>query len=140
MRNKKEVNSKLDLLEAWLADKYLIMEYSIDAHNEIKNMLKGDIDDDVIISKYTEITEDIFSKKPETLSKRNTAYYIWGHLKNIVTKEEKKKMFALLDISDKAGGSLREAKIEFYKLAVKYEISTLLRSNYFRDVKGASIT
>ncbi len=131
---KQKLKNKIDIIEVWFKDKFLVMEYSFDAYDKLKKLLKSDTEEKELIKIYTEDTEKLFSGEPEPLSRRNTAYYIWGHLKNTVSRNEKKRMFGLLEKLDGDPEDFQDIKREFHKMIVKYKVDYLLKSSYFDEI------
>ena len=136
--NKTKPKTKLDVVETWFADKYLIMEYSFEIHEKLRKLLKSNVSETEMVKSYNEETEKLFAGDPEPLSRRNTAYYIWGHLKNLVERGEKKKMFGLLENLDYEESGFSDIKREFQKLILKYDVPNLLKSSYFRETIKSS--
>ena len=130
-KTKTKAKTKLDVAETWFADKYLIMEYSFEVHDKLRKLLKSDASEKEMVKTYNEETEKLFSGEPEPLSRRNTAYYIWGHLKNLVNRGEKKRIFGLLENLDYEDTGFADIKSEFHKLILKYDVPNLLKSSYF---------
>ncbi|MCH8273084.1 MAG: DUF1722 domain-containing protein, partial [Candidatus Marinimicrobia bacterium] len=90
------------------------------------------------VKMYNEETEKLFAGDPEPLSRRNTAYYIWGHLKNLVERGEKKRIFGLLENLDYEDSGFSDIKREFHMLILKYNVPNLLKSSYFRETISSS--
>lgn len=130
---KAKAKTKLDVVETWFVDKYLIMEYSFEVHDKIRKLLKSDVSETEMVKTYNEETEKLFAGDPEPLSRRNTAYYIWGHLKNLVDRSEKKRIFGLLENLDYENSGFSDIKDEFHKLILKYDVPNLLNSSYFKE-------
>ena len=137
MSNAKKITNKLDVLECWFKDRFLIMEYSFEVHDKLKNLIKSDTPEDEMVNIYVEETEKLFSGEPEPLSRRNTAYYIWGHLKNVVSRNEKKRIFGLLENLDGDAEDFTDIKSEFHKLILKYDVDNLLKSSYFDGIDSS---
>lgn len=130
---KAKAKTKLDVVETWLVDKYLIMEYSFEIHDKLRKLMKSDVSEKELVKTYNEETEKLFAGDPEPLSRRNTAYYIWGHLKNLVEMAEKKRIFGLLENLDYEDSGFADIKSEFHKLILKYDVPNLLKSSYFKE-------
>ena len=139
MSNAKKITNKLDVLESWYKDRFQIMEYSFEVYDKLKNLLKSDTPEDEMVKIYVDETEKLFSGEPEPLSRRNTAYYIWGHLKNIVSRNEKKRIFGLLDNLDGDREDFTDIKSEFHKLILKYDVDNLLKSSYFDGIESSDL-
>lgn len=137
MSNAKKITTKLDVLECWFKDRFQIMEYSFEVHDKLKNLIKSDTPEDEMVKIYVEETEKLFSGDPEPLSRRNTAYYIWGHLKNVVSRNEKKRIFGLLENLDGDAENFSDIKSEFRKLILKYDVENLLESSYFDGISSS---
>ena len=129
---KTKAKTKLDVAESWFADRYLIMEYSFEVHDNLRKLMKSDVSEKEMVKTYNEETKKLFAGEPEPLSRRNTAYYIWGHLKNLVDRGEKKRIFGLLENLDYEDTGFDDIKSEFHKLILKYKVPNLLKSSYFR--------
>jgi len=110
------------------------MEYSFEVHDRLIKLIKSDSPEKEIVATYVKDVKELFAGEPEPLSRRNTAYYIWGHLKNVVTKDEKKRIFTLLEHLDGNGEGLQFIKREFHDLMNKYDVTNLSDSNYFQDM------
>ena len=139
MSNTKKITNKLDVLESWYKDRFQIMEYSFEVYDKLKNLLKSDTPEDEMVKIYVDETEKLFSGEPEPLSRRNTAYYIWGHLKNIVSRNEKKRIFGLLENLDGDREDFTDIKSEFHKLILKYDVENLLKSSYFDGIESSDL-
>jgi len=126
-----KAKTKLDVVETWSKDKFLIMEYSFEIHDKLKQLLKSDVSEKEMVKTYNEETEKLFAGEQEPLSRRNAAYYVWGHLKNVVDRSEKKRIFGLLENLDQEDSGFSDIKQEFYNLILKYDVNNLLRSSYF---------
>jgi len=136
--SKAKAKTKLDVIETWLVDKYLIMEYSFEVHDKLRKLMKSDVSESELVKMYNEETEKLFASDPEPLSRRNTAYYIWGHLKNLVGRSEKKRIFGLLENLDYEESGFSDIKSEFHQLILKYDVPNLLKSSYFRETISSS--
>ena len=139
MSNAKKITNKLDVLESWYKDRFQIMEYSFEVHDKLRNLIKSDTPEEEMIKVYVDETKKLFSGDPEPLSRRNTAYYIWGHLKNIVSRNEKKRIFGLLDNLDGDREDFTDIKSEFHKLILKYDVDNLLKSSYFDGIESSDL-
>jgi len=128
---KSKAKTKLDVAESWFVDKYLIMEYSFEVHDKLRKLLKSDVSEKEMVKTYYDETKKLFAGEPEPLSRRNTAYYIWGHLKNLVNRGEKKRMFGLLENLDYEDTGFDDIKEQFHSLILKYDVPNLLKSSYF---------
>ena len=135
---KAKAKTKLDVVETWFVDKYLIMEYSFEVHDKLRKLMKSDVSETEMVKMYNEETEKLFAGVPEPLSRRNTAYYIWGHLKNLVERGEKKRIFGLLENLDYEDSGFSDIKREFHMLILKYNVPNLLKSSYFRETISSS--
>ena len=40
---KAKAKTKLDVVETWFVDKYLIMEYSFEVHDKLRKLMKSDV-------------------------------------------------------------------------------------------------
>ena len=135
---KAKAKTKLDVAETWFVDRYLIMEYSFEVHDKLRKLMKSDVSETELVKTYNEETRKLFAGDPEPLSRRNTAYYIWGHLKNLVDKGEKKRIFGLLENLDYEETGFADIKIEFHNLILKYKVPNLLKSSYFKKTLNSS--
>lgn len=129
-----KIKTKLDVYESWFKERFKIMEYSFEVHDRLVKLIKSDTPDKEIVATYVKDVTELFAGDPEPLSRRNTAYYIWGHLKNVVSKNEKKRIFSLLEHIDGNGDGLLFLKKEFHDLMNKYDVKNLSGSNYFQDM------
>ena len=139
MSNAKKITNKLDVLESWYKDRFQIMEYSFEVHDKLRNLIKSDTPEEEMIKVYVDETKKLFSGDPEPLSRRNTAYYIWGHLKNIASRNEKKRIFGLLENLDGDREDFTDIKSEFHKLILKYDVENLLKSSYFDGIESSDL-
>ena len=126
--------SKIDIYSEFVVERLKIMEYSFEVHDQLKKLFKKDLSDSEIAKAYYEKLDKLYSSDPEPLSRRNTAYYVWGLVKNLVTKQEKKRIFSLLETLDKEAEGYEAMKKEFYKLALKYDVESLILSRYFDQI------
>jgi len=129
-----KIKNKLDVFESWFEERYKIMEYSFEVHDKLRKLIKSDASEKEIVKSYVKEVSELYAGEPEPLSRRNTAYYIWGHLKNVVTKNEKKRIFSLLEHLDGDADDFTDIKKEFHALMLKYDVENLLNSNYFQDI------
>ena len=134
MTDLNKIKTKFDVYESWFKERFKIMEYSFEVHDRIIKLIKSDAPEKEIVATYVKDVQELFAGDPEPLSRRNTAYYIWGHLKNVVTKNEKKRIFSLLEHLDGNGDGLLDIKKEFHDLMNKYDVKNLSDSNYFQDM------
>ena len=129
-----KIKTKLEVYESWFKERFKIMEYSFSVHDKLIKLIKSDLPEKEIAETYVKEVKELFAGDPEPLSRRNTAYYIWGHLKNVVTKNEKKRIFGLLEHLDGNGNDVDDIKKEFHELMNKYDVKNLNDSNYFQDI------
>lgn len=134
MTDLKNIKTKLDVYESWFKERFKIMEYSFEVHDKLIKLIKSDTPEKEIAKTYVKEVKALYAGDPEPLSRRNTAYYIWGHLKNVVSKNEKKRIFSLLEHLEGNGDGLSEIKKEFHLLMNKYDVENLSDSNYFHDM------
>ena len=134
MTDLKKIKTKLEVYESWFKERFRIMEFSFTVHDKLMKLIKSDLPEKEIVETYVKDLEELYAGEPEPLSRRNTAYYIWGHLKNVVTKNEKKRIFGLLELLDGNGNDIDDIKKEFHLLKNKYDVKNLNDSNYFQDI------
>jgi len=134
MTDLNKIKTKLDVYESWFKERFKIMEYSFEVHDRLIKLIKSDSPEKEIVKTYVKDVKELFAGDPEPLSRRNTAYYIWGHLKNVVSKNEKKRIFTLLEQLDGNGEGLADIKKQFHDLMNKYDVQNLSDSNYFQDM------
>ena len=134
MTDLKKIKTKLEVYESWFKERFRIMEFSFTVHDKLMKLIKSDLPEKEIVETYVKDVEELYAGEPEPLSRRNTAYYIWGHLKNVVTKNEKKRIFGLLELLDGNGNDIDDIKKEFHLLKNKYDVKNLNDSNYFQDI------
>lgn len=135
MSDLNKIKTKLDVYESWFIERFRIMEYSFEVHDKLIKMIKSDLPEKEIAETYVKEVTDLYAGDPEPLSRRNAAYYIWGHLKNVVTKNEKKRIFSLLEHLNGQGDEIDDIKREFHELMNKYDVKNLSKSKYFQDIK-----
>ena len=61
---KAKAKTKLDVVETWFLDKYLIMEYSFEVHDKIRKLLKSDVSETEMVKTRHEETEKLFAGDP----------------------------------------------------------------------------
>ena len=124
---------KADLYAKWAKLQYSVMERSFEAHRRIRKLFYKDIAENELIEQFQSEVSAVLAAPAETLSRRNTAYHVWGLLKPLVTKREKHRIFALLETVNGDEEDLSPLKRVLHDLAVKYDVRHLINSTYFEE-------
>lgn len=117
------------LEKEWSLYKYLILEKSPQAYQEIRNLLKDK--DDYPVLEFYQIVERVFDLDMNTAYAANAAEHVWGHFKKQATKAEALVYKKNFDKFMKDETKLPALKRQLLRLAKKYRDDYLLHSYYF---------
>ena len=117
------------LEKEWSLYKYLILEKSPQAYQEIRNLLKNK--DDYPVLEFYQIVERVFDLDMNTPYAANAAEHVWGHFKNQATKAEALVYKKNFDKFMKDETKLPALKRQLLRLGNKYKDDYLLHSYYF---------
>ncbi|WKY47077.1 DUF1722 domain-containing protein [Eubacteriaceae bacterium ES3] len=113
----------------WARYKYLILEHSPDAYQQIRQLLKNKHSYPAL--KMYQIIEDALDLPVSSGNAINAAQHIWGYFKNRASSSEGKHIQTILEQFSAGKLGLDEIKKELLKLAEKYQVNYLLNGYYF---------
>jgi UV DNA damage endonuclease len=117
----------------WTVYKYLILEHSIHCYQKIRELLK-DKSAYPIVEFYQLIDQALDT--PVTNNYVNAYEHVWGHLKDLVSDQEKERFFKLLRLSSTE--SRMVVKRYLWRLVMKYQERYLINSYFFKEVYNKS--
>ena len=117
------------LEKEWGRYKYLVLEHSQRAYQDIRMLLKDK--SAYPAPTFFRMVEEALAQEPITGSAVNAANHVWGYFKHLANAKQKERVSAL--ISDYALGKAPPERVKrsLYALAEEYRQHYLLESYYF---------
>lgn len=118
-----------DLEEEWERYKYLVLEHSQIAYEEVQSLLKNQPRPDIL--QIYETIEDALHLPTDRDSELNAAQHVWDYFKKVADPKERAAFQRSIKQFENGRLTARALKNSLYKLAINYNISYLQHSYYF---------
>lgn len=121
---------KKECQDLWALNKYLVLSKSKNIYREIRQYLKQDDVELVVVQNYI---QEALLLQEDRGAVMNAAQHIWGYFKRLATREEKQKIVELLDLY-RLEKIEKEEVFDFLKeMLDKYPNKYLANSNIFEE-------
>lgn len=127
---KKQKNVKALELE-WSRYKYAVLEKAPNDYKKIRQLLKDKTTYPTLA--FYKIIENAYEQDDVQGNSINAALHVWGYFKNLASKAEKERFFALMQRYQESGLSTISIKRFLFRMSKKYNQEYLLMSYYFSD-------
>ncbi|KAF0227143.1 MAG: UV DNA damage endonuclease [Erysipelotrichaceae bacterium] len=121
------------LEKQWAVFKYEVLEKDPATYQKIRTLLKNKTDPDE--SMFLELIQHAKQQPIHKGHQQTALEHVWGYFKRICTPQEKTKFENELRLWLNNDIELIEIKQSLYSLALKYQVTYLLESSYFDQVK-----
>lgn len=125
------------LEQAWAHHKYAVLEKDPAAYQAIRTLLKNKQNPDEAL--FMALIEKAYAQEDNQGRQNNALLHVWGYFKNIATTQEKTEFEQKLSLWQLNQYSLTDLKQMLFSLSVKYEMSYLLDSTYFDEVRTVTL-
>mgnify|MGYP002397634480 FL=1 len=123
-------SGKMKSLEIeWSKYKYSVLEKSLAAYNEIRELLKEKRGYPAV--SFYSILENALGYAENAGNAVNAAMHVFGYFKRDASEKEKERVLNRIDKYKKGEDGLQPLKKELQRLSLKYEKEYLLESYYF---------
>ena len=129
------MNEKLisRLEKQWAVFKYEVLEKDPVTYQRIRALLKNKTEPDEVL--FLELIQHAKHKPIHKGHQQTALEHVWGYFKHICTPQEKTKFENELCLWLCNDIELLDIKQSLYSLALKYQVTYLLESSYFDQVK-----
>jgi len=127
----KEESLILCLEKKWAERKYEVLEKDPAIYQKIRTLLKNKTHPDEV--RFNSLILEAINQEDQRGRQLNALQHVWGYFKTIATKEEKAVFEHKLHLWDTQDIDLKELKQDLYALALKYQITYLIQSTYFKE-------
>lgn len=129
------MNEKLisRLEKQWAIFKYEVLEKDPATYQKIRTLLKNKTDPDEVV--FLELIQHAKQQSIHKGHQQTALEHVWGYFKRVCTPQEKTKFENELRLWLNNDIDLIEIKQSLYTLALKYQVTYLLESSYFDQIK-----
>lgn len=121
----------LCLEKKWAQRKYEVLEKDPEIYQKIRTLLKDKTHPNEVL--FDALILEALNQEDQRGRQLNALHHVWGYFKTISTKEEKAAFEHKLHLWDTQEIDLNELKQDLYALALKYQITYLIQSTYFKE-------